>query len=245
MKFIKALFSIFFLTAFALAIFILFSKDMIGPLIEMHENSQTKTGGEEVKSKGADDTLDVPLIKQMDAPKLYNGCEVASLAMILNYSGYDVTKNELAQKINRVPLTYQNGLKGNPNDGFVGDMEKGPGLSVYHGPIYKLAASYAGTKAIDLTGKKPAAIYKQLNKGRPVWVIAPVRFAPVNDMQTWNTPSGKVDVTYSVHSVAVTGYNDKYVYLNDPYGYKNRKVDRSNFEKAWKQMGSQAVVIAS
>lgn len=64
-------------------------------------------------------------------------------------------------------------------------------------------------------------------------------------MQTWNTPSGKVDVTYSVHSVAITGYNDKYVYLNDPYGYKNRKVDRSNFEKAWKQMGSQAVVIAS
>src|SRR4051812_48067864 len=38
--------------------------------------------------------LDVPLITQMDAPKLYNGCEITSLAMIFNYHGIEVTKNE-------------------------------------------------------------------------------------------------------------------------------------------------------
>lgn len=181
----------------------------------------------------------------MDPPKLYNGCEVASLAMILNYSGYSVTKTELANEVKRVPLQYENGLKGNPNDGFVGDMENGPGLSVYHGPIYDLAHSYAGNKAVDLTGSEPGKIYEQLNQGRPVWVITTVHFTPVNDMETWNTPSGKVDVTYSVHSVAVTGYDEDYVYVNDPYGYKNRKTDRENFEKSWKQMGSQAIVIAA
>src|SRR4051794_33270304 len=35
--------------------------------------------------------LDVPLINQMDQPLLYNGCEVTSLAMILNFNGVDVT----------------------------------------------------------------------------------------------------------------------------------------------------------
>ena len=98
----------------------------------------------------------------MDPPKLYNGCEVTSLAMILNYSGYSVTKTELANEVKRVPLQYENGLKGNPNDGFVGDMENGPGLSVYHGPIYDLAHSYAGNKAVDLTGSEPGKIYEQL-----------------------------------------------------------------------------------
>ena len=56
--------------------------------------------------------LNVPLINQLDAPRLYNGCEVTSLAMVLNYNGYYVTKNELANNIKTVPLTYPNGLKG-------------------------------------------------------------------------------------------------------------------------------------
>lgn len=59
--------------------------------------------------------LDVPLVNQMDAPRLYNGCEVTSLAMILNYKGISVTKNKLAQEITRVPLQYSNGTYGNPN----------------------------------------------------------------------------------------------------------------------------------
>ena len=42
-------------------------------------------------------------------------------------------------------------------------------------------------------------------------------------MQTWNTPNGKIDITFSMHSVAVTGYDHDYVYVNDPYGYKTEK----------------------
>src|SRR5699024_5742620 len=78
--------------------------------------------------------LYVPLLNQMDDPRLYNGCEVTSLAMIANYEGYKVTKNELANQLPTVPLDYENGLKGNPNKGFVGDMVDGPGLTVYHEP---------------------------------------------------------------------------------------------------------------
>ncbi|WP_139186969.1 C39 family peptidase [Sediminibacillus halophilus] len=187
--------------------------------------------------------LDVPLIEQMAAPRLYNGCEVTSLAMILNYHGIDVTKNELAENVNVVPLTYENGLKGDPNEGFVGNMADGPGLGVYHGPMLDLAKQYVDDRAVDLTGSSPDAIYQSLDKGLPVWIITTSSFAPVGGFETWQTPNGEIEVTYSLHSVAVTGYEDEYVYINDPYGGKNKQVDRDNFEKAWEQMGSQAIVI--
>ncbi|MDQ0200558.1 uncharacterized protein YvpB [Neobacillus ginsengisoli] len=187
--------------------------------------------------------LDVPLLLQLDKPQLYNGCEVTSLAMILNYHGVNVTKNTLAQKINRVPLTYSNGQKGNPNIGFVGDMEDGPGLGVYNGPIFNLAQSYVGDKAVNLTNRQFDEVLKMVGQGLPVWVITTTQFAPVSVFQKWNTPQGMMEITFSEHSVVITGYDQNYIYINDPYGFKNEKVNRINFIKAWEQMGKQAIVI--
>ncbi|MFL6561528.1 MAG: C39 family peptidase [Bacillus sp. (in: firmicutes)] len=187
--------------------------------------------------------LDVPLINQMDQPMLYNGCEVTSLAMILNYHGVKVTKNELAQKIKTVPLNYGDGKKGNPNAGFVGDMAHGPGLGVYNGPILDLTKQYVGEKAVNLTNGSFDDVLEKVGQGLPVWIITTSSFAPVSVFQTWNTPQGKIDITFSEHSVVITGYDEKYIYINNPYGEKNQKLNRANFIKAWEQMGKQAIVI--
>ncbi|WP_334117174.1 C39 family peptidase [Ligilactobacillus sp.] len=190
--------------------------------------------------------LDVPLINQMDAPKLYNGCEVTSLAMVLNYNGIDVTKSELADNIATVPLQYDNGEHGNPNDGFVGSVSgsTSPGLGVYHGPIYKLARKYSDN-VYDLTGSNFDTVINKVEEGHPVWTITTTAFAPVSDFQTWDTPDGKIDVTYSEHSVCITGFDrdKRVVYINDPYGYKNREVGWDDFAAAYKQMGRQAVYV--
>ena len=189
--------------------------------------------------------LDVPLLNQMDAPKLYNGCEVTSLAMILQYWGIEVSKNELAEKIPRVPLQYNDGKYGNPNIGFVGNMEVGPGLGVYHGPIFQLAQSYlnSGLKGIDLTNHPFETLIEKVSQGLPVWVITTTSFSPVSTIQTWSTPQEPVNITYNMHSVVITGYDQESIYLNNPYGTKNQKLDKENFIKAWQQMGSQAIVI--
>jgi uncharacterized protein YvpB len=187
--------------------------------------------------------LDVPLLLQMDAPRLYNGCEVTSLAMLLQFHGLSVTKNELANKITRVPLNYQDGKKGNPNVGFVGNMEDGPGLGVYHEPIFKLAQSYVNDRAEDLTKQPFSVVIDKLAAGSPVWVIITSSFAPTSEMKTWNTPQGPVEVTFKMHSVVITGYDQESIFINDPYGGKNKKVNKENFIKAWEQMGSQAIVI--
>ncbi|EFR91548.1 putative secreted protein, partial [Listeria innocua FSL S4-378] len=86
--------------------------------------------------------LDVPLVNQMDAPILFNGCEVTSLAMLLQFTGKNVTKNELAANLPTTPIE-QNGLHGNPDKAFVGSISgDSKGLGVNHAPIAKLAAKY-------------------------------------------------------------------------------------------------------
>lgn len=187
--------------------------------------------------------LDVPLINQFEAPYLKKGCEVTSLAMLLQYHGIMVTKNELANKIPIVPMEYHDQKKGNPQIGFVGDMAEGPGLSVYNGPIFELAKEYVSEKAVNLTNSPFEDLLRKVGRGIPVWVITTGNFAPGAEFQKWDTPQGPLFVTFSVHSVVITGYDQNYIYVNDPFGYKNRKVDRQSFIESWLEMGSQAIAI--
>lgn len=187
--------------------------------------------------------LDVPLFNQMDSPRLYNGCEITSLAMVMNYEGISISKNELANEINIVPLRYQNGDYGNPNEGFVGNMQDGPGLGVYHEPIFKLAQKHFNDRAENLTGKQFGELLKKVADGSPVWVITTASLTPAASFKNWDTPDGQVKVSFQMHSVAITGYDENYIFVNDPYGTKNRKVPIDSFISAWELMGSQAVVI--
>ncbi|MEC1522149.1 C39 family peptidase [Neobacillus niacini] len=190
--------------------------------------------------------LDVPLLNQMDEPRLFNGCEVTSLAMLLQYWGINVTKNQLAEQIPRVPLQYGDGKNGNPNMGFAGNMEDGPGLGVYHGPIFYLANTHIPNDLMvqNLSNYPFSSILEKVSQGLPVWVITTTDFAPIQSFQTWSTPQGSVRVSFNMHSVVITGYDQNHIYLNDPYGTKNKQVNREKFIAAWEQMGSQAIVIA-
>lgn len=187
--------------------------------------------------------INVPLIKQLAGSGLYNGCEVTSLAMILQFAGFHVSKDELAKKIPKEPIKLDDGLHGNPNKGFVGDIDgSSPGYFVYHGPIANLAKKYAGKKVQDLTGSALSAIYEKLAEGIPVLVYTTTDFSPHQTL-TWKTKQGDVKVSKFEHCVVLTGYSKKYVWVNNPYGTKNQKVNRSQFEKSWIEMGRQAIVI--
>lgn len=192
--------------------------------------------------------LDVPIVKQL--PELPRGCEVTSLAMLLQYAGFDADKLKLAQQIKKNPAKIKkiNGEihYGDPNDGFIGDMysTNKPGLGVYHTPIKKLAAHYMPGKIIDFTNGEFNQIKKYLSTNRPVWVIINTAYEKLDPsyFHTWNTPNGKISITYKEHSVVVTGYDQDYIYFNDPLtGIKNKKAPSADFEKAWVQMGKQAI----
>jgi hypothetical protein len=192
--------------------------------------------------------IDVPAISQF--PELERGCEVTSLAMLLNHAGIRVNKMELAAKVKKNPekMKISGGTVyfGDPNDGFVGDIysKKNPGLGVYHGPIAELARQYLPKEAVlDLTGSDFERIKMHLSHGFPVWVIVSINFRPLDesDFETWMTPNGKIKITYKEHSVLVTGYSDDTVFFNDPYDGQKKEAPANEFIAAWKQLGSQAI----
>lgn len=188
--------------------------------------------------------IDALHIKQK--PELARGCEVTSLAMLLNHAGIEVDKMTLANKIKKVPFE-RNGLKGNMNDGFVGNIRtmSKPGIGVYHGPIKNLADTYLPSQVTDLTGKGFEEVIAQLDNSQPVWVIVTSTFnvVPEQEWETWETASGPLKVTYKMHSVLITGYDSNYLYVNDPLDRNNRRLPRKEFIAGWEQIGRQAIAV--
>ncbi|MGH0554876.1 C39 family peptidase [Bacillus pretiosus] len=185
----------------------------------------------------------VPLIQQL--PELDRGCEVTSLAMMLQYAGITVDKMQLANEIKKVDF-MNDGVRGNPNEGFVGNIYtfSESGYGVYHGPLFQLAKKYLPNKAVDLTGKSIEELYKSVKSGQPVVMITNAIFAPLDEDEftTWETNSGDVSITYNEHCVVLIGYDEEFVYIRDPLEDRlDVKVPRGKFEKAWMQMGSQAI----
>ncbi|WP_432432485.1 C39 family peptidase [Bacillus cereus] len=215
---------------------------------KVKDMSNKQKTNKKIASENGMKFLDVPLISQK--PELMRGCEVTSLAMILQFVGIQVSKIELSQNIKYVAF-QNNGLKGNMHNGFVGDMVtfNKPGLGVYVEPILALAKLYVTEeKIINLSGEKPELLYKMVDKGLPVWILTNAQFKelPENQFRTWNTDTGAMKVTYQQHSVVITGYDENHVYVNDPLNIdKNRKLNRNDFEKAWIQMGRQAMTITN
>lgn len=192
--------------------------------------------------------LDAPTFAQL--PELPRGCEVTSLAMLLNYAGMKVDKMELAEKIKKdqTPRTVINGTVhfGNPDDGFVGNMYSlnEPGYGVYHEPIAELAENYLPGRIKDLSSSDFDDLELYLSDGKPIWVITNTLYQKLGDDQftTWDTPTGQVKITSKEHAVLLTGYDQQNIYFNDPLtGEKNKKAPIADFKESWVQMGSQAI----
>lgn len=195
--------------------------------------------------------LKVPHLLQY--PELARGCEVTSLAMILNYYGYQVDKMELAEKVKKDNTPYlvdEEGKihYGNPYDGFVGNIYsvKEMGYGVYHEPIADLAKEYVNQKVIDITGSEFKDVLSFVSRGNPIWIVTNATFKALEEssFDIWHTPTGIVKITKRMHSVVITGYDKEYVYVNDPlHSMANRKINKKEFQDAWEQMGNQAIVI--
>lgn len=188
--------------------------------------------------------MQVPLIQQL--PELPRGCEVTTLAMLLQSAGVKVNKMTLAKQINKVPYRTKNGYQGNPNIGFVGNMydTSKKGYGVYHKPLANLAHHYLNDRVLDLTGSSFQRIADQVKKGKPVAVTVSYQYKPLSKRQfvTWHTKQGPVKISHNEHMVLITGVDSHHVYVNDPYADKpNTKVARTPFVESWRQFGKQAI----
>ncbi len=181
---------------------------------------------------------------------LDNGCEVTALSMLLRYYGYQTTKNELAEDLDYHPLYTESENHGDPHLGFVGDITGGDeAMGVAVEPIAKLAQEYVGDDYRVVSSKQTPfnQIMQVVAEGQPVWIVATVDFqVPTdNDFMLWETDQGSMYVTPLIHSAVITGFDreEKIVYVNDPYGYKNRAIPWDDLQAIYQKTDQQSLYL--
>jgi uncharacterized protein YvpB len=183
-------------------------------------------------------------------PELRNGCEVTSLAMLLQHLGHPIAKTELAARLAKDPTPARYDAQGrliawgDPNDGFVGDITgRKIGFGVYHAPLARLLDSVLPGRALDLSGSHFDDVLGHMAKTRiPVVVWTTVPLEPTMLWTTWQGPHGPIRATFQEHAVLLVGFDDRYVYINDPFdGTAAKPVERERFLATWHQLGRQAI----
>ena len=190
--------------------------------------------------------LNVPLIKQN--PDLKYGCEVTSLAMVLQYAGVKVTKMDLYKKVAKDsdPLIKKHGdiiSWGDPAVGFVGDMTgRRSGYAVFDQPIEDLVNHYLPERAVNLTNLSFSTVEKHVSDGFPVVVWTTGDYRLPDRWESWEHKGRTIKTPLDLHAVVLVGYDKNYVYLNDPLsGRKNVKVNKARFIKSWAALKNRAV----
>ncbi|MFP4697364.1 MAG: C39 family peptidase [Eubacteriales bacterium] len=192
----------------------------------------------------------VPVIPQY--PELPRGCEVVSLIMLLNFYGIEANKMQLADELIRddVPYTITDNMisYGDMHKGFVGDMHNinNPGIGAYHEPVQALMETYIDKDNIhNLTGTELEDLYYYLDKNIPIWINVANNYneVPENLIHHWLTPNGIMEISYTEHAVVIVGYNENYIYYNDPSKAIMDRKPISEFKNAYDQYGKQALII--
>ena len=188
--------------------------------------------------------LDVKYISQY--PSLPNGCEITSLATVLNFYGFDITKEALARDyLNKREVGSANFYKE-----FVGDPFKTNSFGCYAPVIVDAANSFLSAadsplRALDLTGSEFKDLLMWVRSGSPVivWGAANISTEPVFSVE-WIVDGEYLIWKTNLHCMVLTGYDTRKntVTVSDPMrGIKEYDMDA--FIKRFKQFYSQAVVL--
>ncbi|MGN0609148.1 MAG: C39 family peptidase [Oscillospiraceae bacterium] len=182
-------------------------------------------------------------------PELPTGCEITSLAMLLNYIGFNADKEILADNY----LEKGKYRASDPYKVFVGDPRSTFAYGCFSDVIAKAAEKYLAKydkksewQVKNMTGCSPENLYAAVDKGHPVIVWATINMKEPKKGAEWVIPEtgNKYTWTAGEHCLLLVGYDKikKTVYLNDPLkGITEYK--QSDFEKRFTQMGQHAVII--
>ena len=182
-----------------------------------------------------------PIIQYPDLP---TGCETTSLTMVLNYLGYPVDKLDLADHyLDKKPVGEADFYRY-----FVGDPRDVASFGCYSPVIVKAANRYlekkgSELKARNISGSPLEALAAYTKQGIPVIVWGTAGCRPGHYTVTWEI-DGRNMTWYSPEHcmVLVACYADRVV-LADPLWGRFVTYDRNLFDKRYRSLHRQAVVI--
>ena len=188
--------------------------------------------------------INVKYISQL--PNLPTGCEITSLTTVLNYLGFDVTKETMADEY------LEKGAIGTVDfrEAFVGNPYDDHSYGCYAPVIVKTANKYlsenkSDLRAYDMSGKNLTELYKYVCEGKPVviWNTTKMNQEPFYTT-TWNINGKNIRWLCGEHCMVLIGFDldRNVVIVSDPMVGKV-EYDRELFEKRYIQFFKQAVVI--
>lgn len=135
----------------------------------------------------------------------------------------------------------------NPFKYFVGHPAKTKyqgSYGCYSEPIIT-ALQASGISCTNISGGSVDILYDHIRIGKPVVVWCRVNVQDLTEGVTWQYPDGSGEYVELVgeHCAVLIGYDENYVYLNDPAVGKGVKQDKEKFESNWYKLHSQALII--
>jgi uncharacterized protein YvpB len=211
------------------------------------ESTGTQDNSVSTSPKKDSTMLNVILIRQN--PELRYGCEVTSLAMVLNYAGVKTDKMDLYHSIQKDSDPIVRSPKGdilkwgNPADGFVGDMTgRRAGYAVFDKPMIALIDQKLPGRAVNLTNQPFDKVLEHVSEGYPVVVWTTGDYRLPDRWEGWYHGNQFIKTPLDLHAVVIVGFDNNYVYLNDPLsGKKQVRVGKEQFIASWKALQNRAV----
>lgn len=194
-------------------------------------------------------TKKIPLYKFFKAvkqhPELPTGCEITALTSVLNFYGYNVSKLTMSDKY----LEKGDALKTDYHTAFAGEPRSESSYGCYAPAIVNAANKYlienkSMLRAEQLSGYSLDELLKFTDDGTPVIVWTTLNLWESTYTENWSVGKGKT-VTWlaNEHCMVLVGYTKDKVYAADPEYGKIKTYSKSLFNKRYKELFSQAVIL--
>lgn len=194
-------------------------------------------------------TKKIPLSKFFKAvkqhPELPTGCEITALTSVLNFYGYNVSKLTMSDKY----LEKGDAMKTDYHTAFAGEPRSESSYGCYAPAIVNAANKYlienkSLMRAEQLNGYSLDELLKFTDEGTPVIVWTTLNLWESVYTESWSVGKGK-SVTWlaNEHCMVLVGYTDDEVYAADPEYGKIMTYSKSLFNKRYKELFSQAVIL--
>lgn len=196
--------------------------------------------------------IEVPYKSQEKYP---TGCELVSTSMLLSYYGFEIEPMQLIEDgyIKSVPVERKNGklYGGDPNKVFVGDPKKTTGYGCYSETVKKCLEKFLKNEFFDVYSLKGMTLKdicsQYIDFNQPVIIWASIDMKPLEEKEetTWIIEETGEEFKWlsNEHCMVLVGYDDEYYYIHDPQRGAYTPYKRSDVEKRFKEMGSQAITI--
>lgn len=175
-------------------------------------------------------------------------CEIACLKMALNYQGAKVSEQDLIKRLPFDATPKGTETWGDPNKGFVGDIDGtmgANGYGVYWEPIAEVGRHWRKTEILEDGSAQDIAANILAKRPVIIWGYAGAGNARIVE---WRTALGKkVAAVSSEHARVVTGFaggpqHPEVFFISDPY-LGEVIWTREELEKNWHALGNHGVIV--